>query len=261
MHGDIIVKFNIDPLKIAGPIWSQKYPPFTAGIISVLYLRWPCFHCEGNPAETTREKRKTKATGQGGGKVNKISRKCSSNLNTNLVLSRRYLAYIYVSYFFIYIFLEPVCPLFLVLNLPKESHFHSKQGSFWRVWDGLDIAPFVRIGWIMPDYQDISSVISPFIASRGPVFAGLRWMSLLWGNKNMTLEIIAMVIHMWCSRGTYSRPCWISGFHAFNSWLLPIGVCVGWWCSKSLASKFGVQSSGIEFKIFNVKQKIFIHSK
>lgn len=66
MHGDIIVEFNIDPLKIAGAIWSQKYHSFTAGIIlgpsrypwkSVLYLRWPCFHCEGNPAETKRRQR------------------------------------------------------------------------------------------------------------------------------------------------------------------------------------------------------------
>ena len=30
----------------------------------------------------------------------------------------------------IFFFLEPVCPLFLVLNPPKEGPFDSKQGSF-----------------------------------------------------------------------------------------------------------------------------------
>ena len=30
----------------------------------------------------------------------------------------------------IYIYLEPVCPLFWGLNPPKEGPFHSKQGSF-----------------------------------------------------------------------------------------------------------------------------------
>ena len=31
---------------------------------------------------------------------------------------------------YIYIYLEPVCPLFWGLNPPKEGPFHSKQGSF-----------------------------------------------------------------------------------------------------------------------------------
>ena len=31
---------------------------------------------------------------------------------------------------YIYIYLEPICPLFLGFNPPKEGPFQSKQGSF-----------------------------------------------------------------------------------------------------------------------------------
>ena len=116
MHGDIIVEFNIDTQNSRSYL-KPKIPPFTAGIIlglsrypwkSVLYLRWPCFHCEGNPAET-------KATGRGG-KVNNISRKCSSNLNTSLVLSRRYLTYMFI-FFHIYIYTHIYIYFFFSWNL------------------------------------------------------------------------------------------------------------------------------------------------
>ena len=38
--------------------------------------------------------------------------------------------FLYIFTIYIYIYLEPVCPLFLALTPPKQGLFQSKQGSF-----------------------------------------------------------------------------------------------------------------------------------
>ena len=43
---------------------------------------------------------------------------------------------------YIYIYLEPICPLFLGFNPPKEGPFQSKQGSF-----GLQVYIYI---WVFP---------------------------------------------------------------------------------------------------------------
>ena len=70
MHGDIIVEFNIDPLKIAGAIWSQKYPPLYSrhhfGALQVSLESRDC--TSGDPASTVRETQpKRRQLGPGGG--------------------------------------------------------------------------------------------------------------------------------------------------------------------------------------------------